>query len=84
MKNTKRKGLKPDRIMVDPGLCVACRNCQLACSLKNHGVFNNPYQAFIIIDREKEDIFFTDECTGCNYCVDFCLYGALQLKPLKN
>ena len=62
-----------------PLRCVGCLNCQLICSFLFAKVFN-VFKARIMIDRVdgSSKIGFTDECTSCGSCVDYCLYGALE------
>ena len=62
-----------------PMRCVGCLNCQLACSFLLEKVFSIS-KARIVIDRAgvNSRIGFTDKCTGCGYCADYCLYGALE------
>jgi len=62
-----------------PMRCVGCLNCQLICSFSFEKVFN-VFKARIMIDRVdgNSKIGFTDKCTSCGICADYCLYGALE------
>lgn len=68
-------------VVIDVDKCTQCLNCQLICSMTYEKVFN-PTQARILIERKQTGekyARFTDECTSCNICVDYCVYGALTL-----
>ncbi len=69
-----------EQIALDIEKCTGCLNCQLICSLTYTKVFN-PSKAHIIIDKRDipEKISFTEDCTNCNICVDYCLYGAITI-----
>ena len=61
--------------------CTGCIICQFQCSFQYHKEFN-PSKARIKIEKSPHDIHsisFTNECTNCGICVQFCAYGALQL-----
>ena len=62
-----------------PMRCVGCLNCQLICSFLYAKVFNLS-KARIVIDRLDggSKIGFTDKCTRCGFCADYCLYDALE------
>ena len=62
-----------------PMRCVSCLNCQLICSFLYEKVFS-VVKARIIIDPLEvgAKIGFTDNCTRCGFCVDYCLYDALE------
>jgi ferredoxin len=62
-----------------PLRCVGCLNCQLICSFLFEKAFNI-FKARIVIDRLDggSKIGFSDKCTRCGSCADYCLYGALE------
>ncbi len=59
--------------------CTGCKNCQLACSFVNTGVFD-PSSANISIQsaEDTQAVSFLETCLGCGVCADFCVYGALE------
>lgn len=73
-------------IIVNQEECRRCLICQLVCSLSNYSSFN-PAKARIKIGltdkkggRYITPIDFTEDCTGCGLCVNYCFYGALILR----
>lgn len=62
-------------IVVDVGKCTGCLNCELICSFTFTQTFN-PSKARIVHD--DEGIWFTEECTECGLCTDYCVYGAIR------
>ena len=71
----------PEKIVVDAEKCTECLNCQLICSLTFTQRFN-PGEARILIEPVNggKRIDFTEECTECYLCVNYCLYGAIALR----
>ncbi len=64
-----------------PQRCAKCLACQMICSLIHKGVVN-PLEAYIKIrwiGDVETGIEFTDECTNCGVCAEFCQYGALEV-----
>ena len=78
----KRKG-KECPMLLYPERCTGCRICQIRCSVQEQGEFN-PSKAYIVVTRDHgtrtSHLALTDDCTWCGYCVQFCTYGALELK----
>ena len=67
-------------VLINLERCTGCLNCQLICSLTFTKAFN-PSQSRIIIDcANGKEIHFTEDCTCCNLCVKYCVYGALTLQ----
>ncbi len=67
-------------IAVEPEKCAGCLMCAYRCSLRYTGAFN-PFKARIKINTtEGNKIEFTEECTKCGLCAEYCLYGALVAK----
>jgi len=68
-------------IMIQPEKCSGCISCQLACSFVNTKSFN-PNKSRIILnyigDIER-NISFSEDCTKCGICADYCNYGALEV-----
>jgi NAD-dependent dihydropyrimidine dehydrogenase PreA subunit len=70
------------KIEVNPEKCSGCMSCQLACSFTYEGVFN-PLKSRIAISWPGEleyKISFTEDCTDCGVCVQYCNYGALKIE----
>jgi Fe-S-cluster-containing dehydrogenase component len=68
-------------VIIDVDKCTQCLNYQLICSITYEKAFN-PEKARITIERAStgEKITrFTEECTSCNLCVDYCVYGGITL-----
>lgn len=66
------------QIVTDANKCTGCLSCQLICSYTYTGCFN-PLRAFIRINlRDEGGIEFTDACTNCGLCAEYCSYGALH------
>jgi Fe-S-cluster-containing dehydrogenase component len=65
-------------LTVDPGKCVGCRLCELACSLKNSGEFN-PARARVRVMGVDEFFTLPIVCFQCErpYCMEVCPSGAL-------
>ncbi|MFB0563373.1 MAG: 4Fe-4S binding protein [Candidatus Lokiarchaeia archaeon] len=70
---------KTERIEVHPENCVGCLTCQLACSFTHTDRFN-PLSARIKVEwyPDGSKISFTDQCTDCGTCAEYCFYGALE------
>lgn len=68
-------------VVIDVDRCTGCLNCQLICSITFEKVFD-PARARIIVERKpngEKSTRFTEECTSCNICVDYCVYGGITL-----
>nr|MDO8081897.1 4Fe-4S dicluster domain-containing protein [Candidatus Freyarchaeota archaeon] len=68
------------KISVESKKCAGCLMCALRCSLRYTGAFN-PLEARIRINKTNgNEISFTEECTKCGLCAEYCIYGALIAK----
>ena len=68
-------------VIIDVEQCTQCLNCQLICSITYEKVFD-PMRARIVVERKptgEKTTSYTEDCTACNICVDYCVYGALTL-----
>ncbi len=68
-------------IRTHPELCTGCLTCQLICSLTWDGLCK-PSSARIIITGNLDDrsIAFSEDCTECDICAEYCPYGALEIE----
>jgi len=59
--------------------CAGCQICRLICSFTHEKVFN-PSKSRIIVDFVDDgfEVRFTDDCSKCGTCAEYCLYGALE------
>ena len=73
--------ITPNNIDISPNKCVGCYICRLACSFKFFEEFNI-FSARIDVNwiLDKTEITFTNECTDCGTCADYCMYGCLTRK----
>ncbi len=63
--------------------CSGCLLCSLACSF-----FNTPERSFNLSKseirvrrakgRNRFEVEFSDACSGCETCVDYCHFGVLE------
>ena len=72
--------LNKENISIDADKCTGCLICQLICSFTYSGAFN-PAKARIVIEHDRKEIHFTDECVEkCHLCTRYCVYGAITRK----
>ena len=69
------------KVIVNAENCAGCLSCQLVCSLTYQKEFN-PARAHIQVEylgRSGNDnqVYFTDDCTECGLCAQYCYYNAL-------
>jgi Fe-S-cluster-containing hydrogenase component 2 len=71
--------MKISEIRTYPMSCVGCLLCQLICSFTYEKVFN-PSKARIVIEpiNGGAKIGFTEDCTRCGKCAEYCIYGVLE------
>ena len=66
-----------ETVVIDISKCTGCSNCQLICSLTYEKCFN-PLKAHIVVNRTPfKELYYTEDCSECNLCVKYCVYGAL-------
>jgi Fe-S-cluster-containing hydrogenase component 2 len=68
------------RLSVNPNLCIGCKECELMCSLKHHGVFN-PAVARIRVEYNPEQGSYDPViCMHCDdpACAEACSFEAMS------
>ena len=71
-------------IEVHPEKCTGCLICQLCCSLIHHKTFNPSMARILVRLTDDSEIIFTDDCDKCGTCARFCVYGALEVKEVRD
>ncbi len=59
------------------GLCFCCHCCCMSAAF-NHLPAEHQNRLFPRIEEIKFEI--TDDCTGCETCIDYCLYNAITIE----
>ena len=78
----------PAMLLVQPGLCTACRSCEVACHYhhtRRFGAGRSSVRISYDGDTSGLDIAFDESCDMCSgeerpLCVDFCVPGAIRLQ----
>ncbi|HJO93370.1 MAG TPA: 4Fe-4S dicluster domain-containing protein [Victivallales bacterium] len=69
-----------NKLTIIQNLCIGCKECELMCGLKHHGVFN-PLMARIRVEYNREmNCYDPVICQHCDdpACVKSCRFGALS------
>ncbi len=66
---------------IDPGKCTGCRQCEMACSYENEGVFNPSKSRIRVFTFEAEARFVPYTCTQCAdaWCMQACPVDAITV-----
>ena len=66
-------------LVIDPGKCTGCKQCELACSLRQEGVFNIAKSRIRVFDFHEEARFIPYTCTQCDeaWCQQACPVNAI-------
>jgi anaerobic carbon-monoxide dehydrogenase iron sulfur subunit len=66
---------------LDPGKCTGCRQCEMACSYENEGVFNPSKSRIRVFTFEAEGKFVPYTCTQCAeaWCMHACPVDAIRV-----
>ncbi|HHW39687.1 MAG TPA: 4Fe-4S dicluster domain-containing protein [Syntrophomonadaceae bacterium] len=67
-------------LMIDPGKCISCRTCELACVFKHDREFRPSAARVNVVQFEKEGISVPLMCLQCETaaCLKVCPTGALK------
>lgn len=74
----------PTQLKIDPGKCIGCKSCELACSLANDGAFNPAASRIAAITFLEGDYtlpyHFVSTCRQCADapCMASCPAGAIH------
>ena len=75
-------------LIIDPGKCTGCKQCELACSYIHEGSFNISKSRIRIFDFHQEARFVPYTCTQCDeaWCEQACPTGAIttDAEGIKN
>lgn len=66
-------------LVIDVEQCTGCRNCELACSVKNARSFNPARSRIQILKRENQNLIMPVVCLQCDspLCKEACPVSAL-------
>ena len=66
-------------LLIDPGKCTGCVQCEMACSYENEGVFNTPKSRIRVFTFHEEGRFVPYTCTQCAeaWCMQACPVDAI-------
>jgi len=66
-------------LVIDPGKCTGCKQCEMACSYENEGVFNPAKSRIRVFDFHEEARFAPYTCTQCDeaWCQQACPVNAI-------
>ena len=58
-------------LLIDPGKCTGCRQCEMACSFEKEGAFNPSKSRIRIFDLHEKGRFVPYTCTQCDqaWCI---------------
>lgn len=68
-------------LLIDPGKCTGCRQCEMACSYEKEGAFNPAKSRIRVFDFHQEGRFVPYTCTQCDqaWCKTACPTGSIQI-----
>ncbi|MGB0659642.1 MAG: 4Fe-4S dicluster domain-containing protein [Mangrovicoccus sp.] len=66
-------------LVIDPGKCTGCKQCEMACSYENEGVFNPSKSRIRVFDFHEDARFVPYTCTQCDeaWCQQACPVNAI-------
>ncbi len=71
-------------LVIDVERCTGCRNCELACSMRNVRSFNPARSRIQILKRETQNLIIPVVCLQCDtpLCKEACPVGALVMNSV--
>jgi len=81
----------PSLLLVQPGLCTACRSCEVACHYhhtRRFGAGRNSVHISYHGDTSDLEIAFDESCDVClgeerPLCAEFCVPGAIRVQLVE-
>jgi len=72
-------------LVIDPGKCTGCKQCEMACSYENEGEFNVAKSRIRVFDFHEEGKMVPYTCTQCAeaWCQQACPVNAITTDPLS-
>jgi Fe-S-cluster-containing dehydrogenase component len=66
-------------LVIDPGKCTGCKQCELACSYEKEGEFNPAKSRIRVFDFHQDARFVPYTCTQCDeaWCQQACPVNAI-------
>jgi len=66
-------------LVIDPGKCTGCKQCELACSYENEGSFNVSKSRIRVFDFHHDARYVPYTCTQCDeaWCEQACPVNAI-------
>ena len=66
-------------LVIDPGKCTGCKQCEMACSYENEGEFNPSKSRIRVFDFHAEGKMVPYTCTQCAeaWCQQACPVNAI-------
>jgi len=71
-------------LVIDPSKCTGCKQCEMACSYENEGVFSPSKSRIRVFDFHEEARFAPYTCTQCDeaWCQQVCPVNAITTDAL--
>ena len=68
-------------LLISSEKCTACRQCEMACSYENEGLFNPAKSRIRVFNFDSEARFVPYTCTQCAqaWCMQACPVGAITV-----
>ena len=66
-------------LVIDPGKCTGCKQCEMACSYENEGEFNVAKSRIRVFDFHEQGKMVPYTCTQCAeaWCQQACPVNAI-------